>query len=78
MNEKALKQVLLLYGLIISIIGIAYLKKQPRFEFSEEEYQVVALKKCCKTCKKGKACGDSCINKQLKCHKPKGCACDAE
>ncbi len=31
---------------------------------------------CCKTCKKGKACGDSCISKSYKCHKPKGCACD--
>lgn len=32
--------------------------------------------KCCKICKKGKACGDGCINKQLKCHKEPGCACD--
>ncbi|UXP32849.1 hypothetical protein N6H18_02605 [Reichenbachiella agarivorans] len=31
---------------------------------------------CCKTCKKGKACGDSCIKKEYTCHKPKGCACD--
>jgi len=32
---------------------------------------------CCKTCKKGKACGDSCIAKDDVCDKPKGCACDA-
>ena len=31
---------------------------------------------CCKICKKGKACGDSCIKKTYNCSKPKGCACD--
>ena len=32
---------------------------------------------CCKTCRKGKACGDSCISRTKTCHKPPGCACDA-
>jgi hypothetical protein len=32
--------------------------------------------KCCKICKKGKACGDSCISKDKTCHKQPGCACD--
>lgn len=32
---------------------------------------------CCKTCKKGKACGDTCIAKDDVCDKPKGCACNA-
>ena len=31
---------------------------------------------CCKICKKGKACGDTCINKSYTCTKPKGCACN--
>tara|TARA_B100001094_G_C18176900_1_gene798424 strand:- start:2553 stop:2807 length:255 start_codon:yes stop_codon:yes gene_type:complete len=31
---------------------------------------------CCKICKKGKACGDSCINKNYTCRKPAGCACN--
>jgi len=31
---------------------------------------------CCKTCSKGKACGDSCIAREKSCHKPPGCACD--
>jgi len=31
---------------------------------------------CCKICKKGKACGDSCISKSYTCRKPAGCACD--
>lgn len=32
--------------------------------------------RCCKVCKKGKACGDSCIARNKECHKGKGCACD--
>ncbi len=32
---------------------------------------------CCKVCKAGKACGDSCIAVDKVCHKGKGCACDA-
>ena len=31
---------------------------------------------CCRTCKAGKACGDSCIAKTNTCTKPPGCACD--
>ncbi len=31
---------------------------------------------CCKTCKTGKACGDSCISRDKICRKGKGCACD--
>ncbi len=31
---------------------------------------------CCKVCRKGKACGDSCIAANKTCHKGKGCACD--
>jgi len=31
---------------------------------------------CCKICRKGKACGDSCIASNKKCHKPPGCACN--
>lgn len=33
-------------------------------------------KKCCKVCKKGKACGDSCIAKSKTCTKDPGCACN--
>lgn len=31
---------------------------------------------CCKVCKKGKACGDSCISVDKNCTKGVGCACD--
>lgn len=32
--------------------------------------------KCCRTCKSGKACGDSCIAKTSTCNKAPGCACN--
>ncbi len=32
-------------------------------------------RECCRTCRKGKACGDSCIAKTSTCTKPPGCAC---
>jgi hypothetical protein len=31
---------------------------------------------CCKICRKGKACGDTCISRAFTCHKGPGCACD--
>lgn len=37
---------------------------------------VLAQVGCCKVCKKGKACGNSCIAEWKDCHKGKGCACD--
>ena len=33
-------------------------------------------KTCCKTCRKGKACGNSCIARNKTCHKSEGCACN--
>lgn len=32
---------------------------------------------CCKICRAGKACGDSCISRNKVCRKGKGCACNA-
>ncbi|MFC2967669.1 hypothetical protein [Acidimangrovimonas pyrenivorans] len=32
---------------------------------------------CCKICRAGKACGNSCISRAKSCHKGPGCACDA-
>ena len=31
---------------------------------------------CCRVCTKGKACGNSCINRNYTCTKPPGCACN--
>lgn len=44
--------------------------EQPTFS----QVQVAA---CCKTCRKGKACGNSCIARWKTCRKGPGCACDA-
>ncbi|MBD0320889.1 MAG: peptidoglycan-binding protein [Gemmatimonadetes bacterium] len=32
---------------------------------------------CCRTCSRGKACGNSCIAAYKTCHRGVGCACDA-
>lgn len=32
---------------------------------------------CCRVCTRGKACGNSCINRGYQCRQPTGCACDA-
>ncbi len=34
------------------------------------------VRTCCKICKKGKACGNSCISRSKTCHKGPGCACN--
>lgn len=33
---------------------------------------------CCRLCKEGKACGDSCLSRNRECRNRAGCACDAE
>jgi hypothetical protein len=33
---------------------------------------------CCKICRKGRACGNTCIRADYQCHKGRGCACDQE
>ncbi len=33
---------------------------------------------CCRICRRGKACGNSCIARNLTCHQPRGCACNGE
>ena len=39
--------------------------------------QCVDREACCKVCSKGQACGDTCISREKRCHKGRGCACDA-
>ncbi len=36
----------------------------------------VVAEYCCKVCRKGKACGDSCIARDKTCRVGPGCACD--
>lgn len=36
----------------------------------------IKVAQCCKICRTGKACGNSCISKNYECHQPPGCACD--
>lgn len=51
----------------------------PLFAAAPEKDECRPKSECCRVCKKGKACGDSCINEKLTCRKTEeGCACDAE
>jgi hypothetical protein len=36
----------------------------------------IPVQSCCKVCRKGKACGDTCISPDKTCHVGPGCACD--
>lgn len=42
---------------------------------NDESFQL-AQSGCCRICRTGKACGNSCINRSLTCHQPPGCACN--
>jgi hypothetical protein len=33
---------------------------------------------CCKVCRKGKACGNTCIRRDYDCHVGRGCACNSD
>jgi len=44
--------------------------------FGTAEQTPILKAACCKICRKGKACGDSCISRERNCSKARGCACD--
>lgn len=50
---------------------------RPSVTTPEVESNCLPRSRCCRVCSKGKACGNSCINRQLNCHKGRGCACNA-
>ncbi len=47
------------------------------FEWLDQQLQDNQVAQvCCKICRRGKACGNSCISRSYRCHQPPGCACD--
>ena len=44
--------------------------------WSEEAAPAMPEKKCCRVCRVGRACGNTCIAKDRACHTAPGCACD--
>lgn len=48
----------------------------PTPEQKQPSFSQVQAAACCKICRKGKACGNSCIARWKACRKPPGCACD--
>jgi hypothetical protein len=51
-------------------------RPQEKVSKADKQAEQRSDKSCCRTCTKGKACGDSCIAKTSTCTKPPGCACD--
>jgi competence protein ComEC len=43
----------------------------------ESDFTATQTRACCRMCTRGKACGNSCINRAYQCRQPPGCACDA-
>ena len=71
MAMLALRAALLLTGFLT---GLALAELEAPAPAPEEDEPPV----CCKTCRKGKACGDACIARDKDCTVPKGCACDSD
>ncbi|MCA9686935.1 MAG: hypothetical protein KC457_32515 [Myxococcales bacterium] len=67
----ALRTALLLTGFLA---GFALAEVEAPAPAPEEEEPPV----CCKICRKGKACGDTCVARDKECTVPKGCACDSD
>lgn len=49
----------------------------PRSSRQPARGDCIRRSRCCRVCTKGKACGDSCINAGLNCHRGRGCACNS-
>lgn len=45
-------------------------------QFKAGTGEILLAQGCCRTCRKGKACGNSCINRNYTCRQPPGCACN--
>ncbi|MDH5231954.1 MAG: hypothetical protein OEZ58_09895 [Gammaproteobacteria bacterium] len=57
----------------ISLVACGEGDKQPDPDSSKNSGST-----CCKVCKAGKACGDSCISRDKQCSKGAGCACNGK
>lgn len=83
-----MKRVIYLCVVAIATAGITWNLSQAKVsdggtvsvEMSEAEAAVYGAPQyqCCRVCSVGYACGNSCISRAKQCHKPKGCACDAQ
>ena len=50
-------------------------RSKPKYPVKQEPTE--AIGECCKFCRKGKACGNTCISRDKNCTVVPGCACDA-
>lgn len=63
-------------GIVLANVTASFGSSSPPGSTSSTALHDASPKGCCKVCRKGKACGDSCIAREKQCHQPPGCACD--
>jgi hypothetical protein len=60
----------MLVFIALPFLGSLKASAEPKFSV-----QILYSQACCKVCRAGQACGDSCISWTKRCHKGPGCAC---
>lgn len=65
------------FGLLLAMTAASLGDEAAAADSASEWQPVTSSAGCCKVCRKGKACGNSCIARDKQCHQPPGCACDA-
>ena len=56
--------------------GLAWEATSTKAESASLAGNTDVARTCCKICRTGKACGNSCISRDKNCHQPPGCACN--
>lgn len=85
-NEKIFRMPRLLIAILLFAIHIGDFAEirddhyKPQSVINEDAQSNAFIEKksqshCCKICRKGKPCGNSCINQNYTCHKLPGCSC---
>lgn len=73
------RTILALVFVVVGAVSVQAEGRQalPRVQAAESQWRFSEpTGVCCKVCRKGKACGDSCIARDKECRQPPGCACD--
>jgi hypothetical protein len=67
---------LLLFAIVMLVAPMALADQPPRSPATVAPAAGPDTR-CCRTCSRGKACGDGCISQERQCKKGQGCACNA-
>jgi hypothetical protein len=62
---------------LIGALALAVIRPEANTAAAVDSAHVASPETCCKHCHKGKACGNTCVAREVQCHRPPGCACDS-